>query len=394
MLHDGAVNGVQHSLGASASGPTEPGPPVWRLPLTYDECRARFRRIAATRGMAVEAHPIDARGPQGQELTVDVVRVGAAAPARLLVLLSGVHGVEGFIGSTLQTDLLDRIDADALPSDTGVLVVHAVNPWGMAWWRRQNESNVDLNRNWRRDHNEPIHNDAYDELHPIACPDTDDLPSVEHLLEQANELVAARGLVWVRDAITVGQYRHADGLHYGGARTEASTAIVERVVAPYAAAARFVLTIDLHTGHGLSGEITFLSDQPVDSAQDVFFHTAFPTFRIEATADNPDATTGTKSGQIANGLAQLFPDATCFASSVELGTASDLEQLAATYQEQWVHRHGDRNEPEHAAAVWAYRCCFTPDDPAWEQVAFARGRTVLDQAVHAIAHPPTGSNAT
>ncbi len=355
-----------------------------RLPLTYDECRARFRHVAGQRGLDVESRPIEARGPQGQELGVDVVRLGAARPERLLIVLSGVHGVEGFIGSALQTDLLGRLDAAELPAGTGLLVVHGVNPWGMAWWRRQNESNVDLNRNWRRDHNEPAPNDAYDEIHAVACPDTPDLPSVDHLLEQAAELVAARGLVWVRDAITVGQYRHPDGLHYGGERTEASTAIVEDLVGAHAASARFVLTIDLHTGHGPSGEVTFLSDKPEGSAQDEFLRSAFPAFRVEATADNPDATTGLKSGQIANGVAQLLLDATCFASCVEFGTATDLEQLAATYQEQWVHRRGDRSHPDHAAAVWAYRCCFTPDDPAWEQAAITGGRAVLDEALRAV----------
>jgi octopine/nopaline transport system ATP-binding protein len=57
-----------------------------------------------------------------------------------------------------------------------VLLIQAVNPWGMAWSRRQNEHNVDLNRNWRRSQVDPLHNDAYDEIHAVACPDTDDLP--------------------------------------------------------------------------------------------------------------------------------------------------------------------------------------------------------------------------
>ena len=161
----------------SAPPPFEDG--ELRLPLTYAECRARFRRAAATVGAAVEAHPIEATGPDGQHLTIDVVALGAPRPERALVLLSGVHGVEGFAGSALQSDLVRRLDPSSLPDDVGVLVVHAVNPWGMAHWRRQNESNVDLNRNWRRDHLAPAQNDAYDLIHPLACPDTADLPTVE-----------------------------------------------------------------------------------------------------------------------------------------------------------------------------------------------------------------------
>jgi hypothetical protein len=355
---------------------------VDRFPLTYDECRARFRRAAIESGVGVEPFPIAARGPHGQQLTIDVVRIGAVAPRRVLVVMSGVHGVEGFAGSLLQTDLLLRRRGAALPDDVGVLVVHAVNPWGMAWWRRQNESNVDLNRNWRRDDGVPFENLAYDELHHLACPDTPGLPSVDGMLALAQDLVAKRGLPWVRDGITRGQYRHADGLHFGGERTEESNRILEHLVAHSLAAADRVLTIDLHTGHGPRGEITILSDQPPGSAQDVFFRATFE--RVEATAENPEATTGLKVGQIANGLRAMLPDAQCYSTSLEIGTVDDLAQLRATYLEQWVHRKDSRQDPAYRSVIWDYRCCFTPDDPAWETAALHTGRDHLDRALAAL----------
>jgi hypothetical protein len=353
-----------------------------RLPLTYDECRARWRQRADERGLSVEPHPITARGPHGQELTVDVVALGPEQPRRALLVLSGVHGVEGFVGSQLQGDLVARVDPAALPPDVGVVLVHAVNPWGMAWWRRQNESNVDLNRNWGRSTGEPAHNDAYDLVHPLACPDTAELPSLEVLFAQAAELIAERGAAWVRDAITTGQYRHADGLHFGGHRTEESTAIVERVARHRLAGVERLLIVDLHTGHGPRGVVTALSDQPPGSPPDDLLRATFG--RVEATVGNPDATTRVKSGPIAAGLRGLFPDAECTAATLEVGTAGDEEQLAATYQEQWVHRRGDRSRPEHRAAVWAYRRCFTPDDPEWEEAALAAGGAHLDSALAAV----------
>lgn len=313
-----------------------------RLPLTYDECRARFRHVLADRGIPWVAHPITARGPDEQRLTIDVAHLGTTRPARALLVLSGVHGVEGFIGSALQCDLVGRLDPGALPANLAVVLVHAVNPWGMAWWRRQNEHNVDLNRNWRRDDVEPVHNDAYDEVHALACPDTPSMPELDQLLSFAAELVATRGVMWLRDALTAGQYRHPDGLHFGGDRTEESNRTLEHIVREH-----------------LSG--------------------------VEPTVDNPDATTGRKSGQIANGIRHLLPDATCYATSLEIGTASDEEQIIATYQEQWVHRRGDRRDPAHAAAVWRYRCCFTPDDPEWERQALAIGAAQLDSALHAVS---------
>ena len=314
------------------TGPAPRALPYARLPLTYGECRARFRRAAAEAGVAVVAHPLDVTGPDGERLTVDVAAVGPPDAAGLLVVLSGVHGVEGFVGSALQCDLLDRTAATALPPGVGVLLVHAVNPWGMAWWRRENESNVDLNRNWRRSDTEPVHNDAYDEVHDLACPSTPDLPDVDELLARAATLVAERGGAWVRDAITTGQYRHPDGLHYGGERTEASNRVLEGVVAEHVAGRDHVLVLDLHTGHGPRGEVTLLSDEPPGSDQDAFLRDRFPGARVEATVGNPEATTGCKSGQIANGIRDLLPPGRCWSTSAEIGTAGDLEQLAATYR--------------------------------------------------------------
>lgn len=355
-----------------------------QLPLTYDECRARFWHAAAAAGHRVTAHPIEARGPHGQELTVDVVAIGPDRPRRALTVLSGVHGVEGFVSSQLQVDLLGRLDPASLPADVAVVLVHAVNPWGMAWWRRQNEANVDLNRNWRRSASEPVHNDAYDVLHPLACPDTPELPSIEDLLVDALELVATHGMAWVRDGITVGQYRHPDGLHYGGLETEPSNLILETIVGEHLAGVERSLAIDLHTGHGPSGAITLLSDEPEGSAQDRFLRQHLGAERVMATVANPTASTGTKTGQIASGFAALLHGAIHHATTVEFGTAPDEEQLAATYVESWVYRHGDRGDPSHAAAIWAYRCCFTPPDPAWEATCLASGADLLDRAVEAV----------
>lgn len=351
-----------------------------RLPLTYDECRARFRRAATEAGQPVDVHPIAARGPHGQELSIDVTTIGAPQPRRAVLLLAGVHGVEGFAGSQLQCELLATLGSGSLPDDMAVVLVHAVNPWGMAWWRRQNESNVDLNRNWGRSDDEPDHNDDYDEVHALACPDTPELPSVEDLLVQASALVAERGVAWVTAAITSGQYRHPDGLHFGGHRSEESTRTVAAVATERLQAVERLLVVDLHTGHGPYGELTALSDRPAGSPQDAFLREVFPTVHTTVAAGATP-----KRGGLARGLADSFPDATAHATVLELGSAGDQEQLVATYHEQWVHRLGDRDRPDHAAAVWAYRCCFTPDDAEWEQTVLRRGRQQIGSAVAAVA---------
>ncbi len=86
--------------------------------------------------------------PHEEELTIDISLFGAATPQRILIHSSGLHGIEGFAGSAIQLRCLeDRLPV--LRSDSTIVMVHILNPYGMAWFRRVNENNVDLNRNFR-----------------------------------------------------------------------------------------------------------------------------------------------------------------------------------------------------------------------------------------------------
>lgn len=356
-----------------------------RLPLTYDECRARFCWTCIEAGLDVEPHPIDAWGPEGQHLTIDVAQVGARSPERALIVMSGVHGVEGYIGSTMQCDQIDRLVPHELPGGFAVLFLHAVNPWGMAWWRRQNESNVDLNRNWARDHIEPPPNPGYEEVHPFLCPDTLSFPTPESFLDRSRVLVEQRGMPWVQTAVSAGQYMHADGLYFGGDRTEQSTRIVASVVADRLGGVDHSLCVDLHTGHGAPGTYTILADSPPGSEAHRWLTARFDPDRIESTVENPDATTAHKVGQIGHGLAEVLPGSVHRSFTLELGTVSDTRMVLAGRAENWVHHHGDRTVPEGRQAVLANRRCYTPDDPEWARQALAHGRMVLDAAMRGAA---------
>jgi predicted deacylase len=360
-----------------------------RFPLTYDECRERFRWTCHLAGLAWQAHPITAPGPHGQQLTIDVTSYGAVVPRRALVILTGVHGDEGFSSSTLLCDAIERwVDGgfDAmLGDDVTVLMVHAVNPWGMAYWRRQNESNVDLNRNWGRDQRLDVpHNAGYEVLHPTLVPGGDVAPTAESLFEVTRGLIEQHGYRWVKSAVSQGQYDHPDGLYFGGDRTEESNRILAAVVGDRLAGADEVLVVDLHTGHGAFGTYTLLSHVPEDHPDDAWLRDVFDAERIECTAA-PDATTGPKHGQIASGLGSLVPGATWRTVTMELGTVSDTRMILNERAEHWVHFHGDRSDPEHARIVWEHRCGSTPDDPEWERLARSHGMEVLDAARAAVS---------
>jgi hypothetical protein len=117
---------------------------------SYAEARSKFAEACRNLGAALTEHALpNFSGPNEQTLSVDVARVGAVPPKSLLILISGTHGVEGFSGSGFQVGYLADKVHEALPAGAGVLLIHALNPFGFAWLRRVNENNVDLNRNFQ-----------------------------------------------------------------------------------------------------------------------------------------------------------------------------------------------------------------------------------------------------
>ena len=51
----------------------------------------------------------------------------------VLLISSGVHGVEGFAGSAIQLGIVREIETF---SDKCVVMIHAVNPFGFSEYRR------------------------------------------------------------------------------------------------------------------------------------------------------------------------------------------------------------------------------------------------------------------
>ena len=104
----------------------------------YATARTQFRTAVEKAGGRLRALQIDAKGPNGEDLTIDIAWFGAETPKRVLVHSSGLHGVEVFAGSAVQLQWLDE-GIPSTSSDSAIMLVHVLNPFGMAWLRRFNE---------------------------------------------------------------------------------------------------------------------------------------------------------------------------------------------------------------------------------------------------------------
>ncbi|MEZ5380334.1 MAG: DUF2817 domain-containing protein [Microthrixaceae bacterium] len=351
------------------------------LPLTYDECRAQFRMAAHAAGVACEAHAISARGPQGQELTIDVASLGPQDASRALIVLSGVHGVEAPLPSRLQCDLLDRSAQLRLPGDLRVVLVHGVNPWGMAWWRRANENNVDLNRNWNRDNIEAPGNPGYEVMHEHLCPSTPTVPGLDTFVGPMRKLRAEHGPTWMRDVASFGQFTHPDGFYFGGDRTEHSTRLLADIVATQAGAATESLSVDLHTGHGPLGTFSLLTGSNVGSPNHRWI---CERFDAQQTSGRAAGTPERHRGHLGAGLADVLPTSDHHWVVAEFGTRTDERRVVLNRLENWVHHHGDRESSEGIDIIATNRRYYSPDDPAWARTALEHGRGVLADALTAM----------
>jgi hypothetical protein len=340
----------------------------------YCEARTRFRQRVQTLHGHLESWPIAATGPRGERLTIDVATFGADVPRRLLLHSSGLHGVEGFTGSAIQLQLLAELPP--MPEDTALVLVHILNPYGMAWLRRVNAANVDLNRNGPEDAGSAGAPAAYARYQALLNPPTP--PSRDGFVLRASWLILRYGFTAVKQAVAGGQYASPHGLFYGG------TALQPELVQyrTFLEQARFraverVLALDVHTGLGPRGTDTLL----VDAAQ---WETMRQWFGPGVRPLLPDRGPAYQiRGGLQGLLARSFADTQVACLGQEFGTYGPLRTVHALREENRWH-HWGRGTLEHPVKA-RLKEVFNPEDVAWRQSVLARGRALVQQALATLA---------
>jgi len=352
---------------------------------SYEEAARAFRAAAQANGLEVDSRRHPKRGPGGEALTCDIAWAGPRAARRVLVVVSGTHGVEGFCGSGIQVDWLLGGGADRLPDNVGVLLVHAINPHGFAWLRRVTECGVDLNRNFIDFAEAPPADEGYAALADAAVPPALDGPeraAADARLARARE---ALGDVGFATALSSGQYSHPGGLFYGGREPSWSRQVMEAVAADYGLADRGALcVVDLHTGLGPFGYGELICDHEPGSAS-----TRLARDWFGASVTEP--LLGTSTSPPKRGLTDYFwhglvGDHGCMLT-LEFGTWPFQEILDALRDDHWlastVRRCDDVDwDARVTRKVKArLRRAFYPETPDWQEMVLFRGRQVLRQAM-------------
>lgn len=335
----------------------------------YTTARNRFRMAAQRAGAALDALPLAAPGPRGETLSIDIAWLGAALPRRALLHISGVHGVEAFAGSAAQIALLDA--PPPLPADGALILVHVLNPWGMAWLRRTNEHNVDLNRNFHPDSSTwtgapPLYNRLDTLLNPASPPCRD-----AFMLR-----LAMRGLRHgtraVRQAIAHGQHRYPRGLFYGGAELQPGPAAFAEWIRKRLGRTREIFTIDMHTGLGPHAMDTLIVEPADDTA-------ALERVLGKSIPDSASAPAAyTVRGSLGAALPRLLPGVRSTFVLQEIGTCSPLRVLHALREENRWHHYGSGGLDHPAKRSLLEALC--PASPDWRNAAVERGSRLVRTA--------------
>ncbi len=320
----------------------------------------------------------DGAGPGGEELATDTVWIGSKNASRVLVLIGGTHGIEGFAGSAIQIDLMGLIAGGhvAIPEHTAILMIHALTPWGYAWRRRCDADGIDLNRN------------AVDFSRPLPENQGYDLLKEAFYLEDAaqRQIVLAgferqHGRVALEKAVSAGQYSDPSGPFYGGKAPAHGWLVTEDLMRQYVLQERDLAVIDLHTGLGSYGYGEIICDHQPDSTGTRIAgrwygdSVALPLLGTSSSVP--------KTGLMDYAWHAIMNQRSCYVT-LEFGTFStdQLFEILLRDHQLWARTGNPSARLEHGKVMHRHFC---PDDKAWREMVLFRARQVIAQGLHGVS---------
>jgi len=359
------------------------------LPHSYEHSRARFRaRLDSIQQRWPVCRLTSVSQPWEDDLTTDILCADALTTRdRLIVLSTGLHGIEGYLGSAALELFFEEYLNRLNPQTTGLLLVHAINPWGMKYWKRTNPENVDLNRNFVEDDFAALwqFNTDYPALSPFLNPQRSlgnlALEKLRFAAQTVQKLLTF-GPRRVREASLMGQYHQQEGIYFGGSALQPETKAIMALYRAAFAGYKQIIHLDMHTGYGPRYQMTLVTS-PHEKMTAAETTARYGTPRVAAA--NPDEFY-TMKGDMTDWEYKLiegeFPGAKFFGAACEFGTFGEsilagARSLRITIFKNQVNQRGGKA----AAAHWVeneYRELYLPTERAWFEKAMSDARQSFD----------------
>ena len=395
---------------------------------TYADARAFFRGSAEAAGLELRSIPI-----HGQEYTADVA-ILRGHPKRFLVHISGIHGVEGYAGSTAQVTALQYFGLrpvtkrramydESTWNTTGAVVpptlvfVHAINPFGMGNNRRVNEDNIDVNRNFLT--NEQLDPNTVGSVRQ-RDPNFAGYVDIDFLLNPTQQIGTRLNWVWLNDlqglvkvayavmavgigsikrSLVAGNYYKPRGMGFGGfERSKSVETLIQLSKELGLSQAEKVALIDVHTGLGPSGVDTLVYFGAENAQREAQIQRVFPMEyrqgdQQEITGGRKESSKGAGEGSAMAGyeltvgttddycrewMAPHLGDEDRICVTQEFGTVPVIQVGKALMDENYAFQYGsDFEKSEYGARL---KACFFVQTTAWVRSVAHRGAKVIFEA--------------
>lgn len=349
---------------------------------SYAEAREKFLGLASGRGAEVQSavHPT-ARGALGEELAIDIATFGDPRAAKTLLLVSGTHGQEGFVGSALQIEFLREW---TIPEGVNVIALHALNPWGFSHLSRTDEQNIDVNRNFT-DYGVPLPQDElYPEIFPALCPDDWTAETLDWS-EARDRLASRHGVQMMQTTIGGGQIVEPTGMNYVGAEPSWSRTVVEHALPRVLRHATKIGFIEWHTGVGAYGELSHATSCAPGSPE---YERVFRWLGDEARSTFSDGmeyaggVTPNYRGWFSAWLPSTAPHAEWAGLVVEVGTYDVISVVDGIRMDRWLKFGQGTSTASREEIRRTMLDRLYPSDPEWRASALRTGldaqRRMLD----------------
>ncbi len=310
-------------------------------------------------------------------LTTHAVWIGSPIANKVVIIISGTHGVEGFAGAAVQNDLLSRLQHDySVPEEVAILLVFALNPYGFSHLRRCDGEGVDLNRNFV-DFDKPLpENSGYRQLQAAIF--TADSSTRNQLFIDYQSQYGQKAY---EVAVSGGQYCDPYGPFYGGEKPAHGRKVIESIIQQYQLAKRKLAVIDIHTGLGSYAHGEVINDHPIDSHG---FHTAIQWYGASVTSPIAgNSSSVEKLGLLDYAWHKHMQQQGCFIT-LEFGSYPTDALFEVILQDHRSWKSGDAIAKQHSGKAMLEHFC--PADIYWRELILVKSRQVIQQAITGLQH--------
>lgn len=357
------------------------------FPDTYEQSRDTFRKLLTTIQLKwPEATLYTEHIGTEEDNTIDIIYSEAnTSNDKVLFFTTGEHGIEGFTGASAThlfvEEYVDQVD----PETTGICLVHAINPWGMRNFRRVNENNVDLNRNYiynpeslPQDINEYYAKEK--EIFQLQHKVRDVKKEKTALYEKLNKGMMQEGYSGVKTAKSMGQFEFERGVYFGGYKEEESATYIKSWQRELLSTYGCVIHMDWHTALGPTNEITMLVSEHDPRKKDEL-KAQYGMNNIDKFS--PEKVKGDSTNYFHKLKKEEYPETKLFSALFEFGTfgttrKAELREFTTIILENQLYWYGAEQEEDRQWILNEFKNMFYPDEKEWRSKVMQEARLGME----------------